>query len=229
MNTYKLIETKGVLPKLLFILILFSFESPNLYGQYTKWFRDTTLYSIEFKKIRFRNDGKFTQGYLKHETVIDGYPCHKNVTFDKNGKVKIFILSKEFTVAGNKFNKETQIIIRSNKDYLIHCLYNPVVQGYHIKRENYKRLFFMGSTNFQLYSNGQLKYFIPVDNIEIQGVWCKPSAVRGGVRLYENGHLKECTSSKEQIINGKLVGKNLKLKFAEDGSLIYAGKEKIFD
>jgi len=215
------------------ILLLFYFFTlvNTAWGQYSKWEKNANYHGIEFKKIRYRKDGKeslFVNGILKQKTVIDGYPCHKNVTLTKDGRLKFFILAEDFEVAGNLFKKETQVIIRSNDDFLIYTLYKPVVKGYHIKKTNYKKLFFMGSTNFQLYPKGELKFFQPAEDIEIEGIRCKPSAVRGGIHLYENGRLKECTSAKDQVIQGKQVGKNFNLKFNQEGNLTYAKKEKVF-
>ena len=87
----------------------------------------------------------------------------------------------------------------------------------------------MGSTNFQLYPDGVLQYFIPAEEVEIQGVGCKPSATRGGVNLYHDGSLQECTSSKMQIIQGVQVEKNFRLKFSKQGKLTFAKKEKFFE
>ena len=213
------------------ILFVLCIVSSNVFGQYTKWEKDITYNNIEFKKLRFRNDGNesvFANGILKQKTVIEDYPCYKMVFLSKEGRLKIFILAEDFEVAGNKFKKETRIAIGRNNGFHINCLYESEVQGYQIRRTNYKRLLFMGSTNFQLYPSGKLKFFQPVNEIEIQGVWCKPSAVRGGVSLYENGKLKECTSANEQKIQGQLVSENFTLKFNETGKLIYAKKEKIF-
>lgn len=216
---------------ILFFAILFMLPATCL-AQYTKWEKDVSFQGIEFKKLRFREDGReslYADGILKKETIIDGYPCYKKITLTKNGHAKFFILAEDFEVAGNKFKKETQVIIRSDSSFLIHCLNNPVVQGYHIEKTNYKNLFFVGSTNFSLYPSGKLRFFQPVDDIEIEGVWCRPSPVRGGVSLYENGRLKECTSAKEQTIQGELVEKNFTLKFNVAGKITYSKKEKIFD
>jgi hypothetical protein len=200
-------------------------------GQYGKWEKDITFQGIEFEKIRFREDGReslYAKGILKQKTIIEGYPCHKKVTLNKDGKLKFFILAEDYEVAGNEFKKETHVVIRTDDTFLIHCLYEATVQGYQIKKTNYKKILFMGSTNFQLYPSGKLKFFQPVDDIKIEGVWCKPSAVRGGVTLYENGRLQECTSAKEQTVKGQKVDESFTLKFDENGKLYYAKKEKIF-
>ena len=211
----------------LFIIMV---SANKINAQYGKWYRDTTYYGIEFKRIHFREDREslYAEGVLKAPAIIDGYPCHKRIIMTKEGHAKFFILAEDFEVEGKKFLKETQVIIRNNNDYLIHCLYEPEVQGYKIKKENYKRPFFMGSTNFQLYPDGRLKYFNPAEVVLIQDVWCKPSAIRGGVHLYHNGDLQECTSSREQTIQGVEVEENFCLRFDENGKLIFAEKEKIF-
>ncbi len=215
----------------LLILAIF-FISPDSSAQYTKWEKDTEFNGIKFKKIHFRDDGNeslFASGILKQETMIEGYPCHGEVDLSKNGKLQFFILSKTHNVAGNEFKKNTQVIIHKNKGYTIHCIYKPMVQGYHVKKTPYRNPLFMGSSNFSLYPSGKLERFQPVDNVEIQSIWCRPSPARGAVTLYESGKLKKCTSAKEQIIQGQKVEKNFSLKFDEDGTLTYWKKEKIFD
>lgn len=203
------------------VILLFSVSQVTL-AQYTKWEKDGNYKGIEFEKLRYRDDGReslYANGVLKQKTTIDGYPCHKNITLTKEGKAEFFILAEDFEVAGIKFKKETQVIIRNNNGFLIHCLNEQEVQGYRIRKTNYKKFLFMGDTNFKLYPSGKLKFFQPTNHIKIQGVWCRPSGVRGGVGLYENGNLKECTSANEQIIQGTLVKKNVTLKFDESGKL----------
>jgi len=211
-------------------LFVLMFSTFGLNAQYGKWYRDTTFHEIEFKKICFQegNESLYAKGVLKEKTIIDGYPCYKQINMTKDGHVKFFILAEDFEVAGNTFRRDTKVHFRSNRDFLIHCLYEPEIQGYMIKKENYRRPFFMGSTNFQLYPDGKLKYFNPAEELLIQDVWCKPSAVRGGIHLYHDSKLKECTSAREQLVQGVLVGKNFTLKFNKEGKLIVAEKEKVF-
>jgi hypothetical protein len=212
---------------LLFLMVSFL----QAFSQYTKWKRDTTFHGIEFKKVRFREDGKeslYAKGKLKMKMIIDGYPCHKKVVLTKDGHAKFFILAEDFNVAGNWFKKDTEVVIRSDSTFLIHCLYKPTVQGYQIKRTPYRSPFYVGSTNFQLYKSGKLLYFQPIDDIKIDDVWCRPSPARGGIHLFENGKLKECTSAKEQVIEGRIVEKNFELKFEKNGKLIFAEKLNFF-
>lgn len=220
---------KSIMISAIAALIIFITYTDEAQAQYGKWHRDTTFHGIEFKKIRFREEREslYAQGVLKQKTIIDGYPCHKKITMTKSGHAKFFILAEDFEVEGNEFLKETKVHIRDN-DYLLHCLYEPEVQGYKIKKENYKRPFHMGSTNFKLYPDGRLKYFNPAEVVLIQDVWCKPSATRGGVHLYHNGDLQECTSAREQTIQGVEVEENFCLRFDKEGKLIFAEKEKFF-
>jgi len=214
------------------LIVLHLFLIPGIVnGQYTKWVKDTIYKNIAFKKIRFREDGKeslYANGTLKKKTIIDGYPCYKKITMTKDGHAKFFILAEDFEVAGNWFKKDTEVIIRSDSTFLIHCLYEPSVQGYQIKRTPYRSPFFVGSTNFQLYKNGKLLYFQPTSVVKIDGVWCRPSPARGGIHLFENGQLKECTSAKDQVIQGTKVEKNFELKFDKNGRLIFAEKLNFF-
>lgn len=217
--------------KVVFLVYILLFATSDTKAQYGKWIRDTTFHDMEFKKIRFAKEREFlhAQGILKSKTIVDGFPCHKKITLTKNGHAKFFILAEDYEILGNKLKKETQIIIRRNGDILIHCLYNPQIQGYLIRKENYLRPFFMGSTNFQLYPDGKLKFFNPVHDVLIQGVVCKSSSVWGGVYLYQNGNLKRCYSATEQTIQDVQVGKKYTLEFSEDGQLTYVKKEKFFE
>lgn len=74
-----------------------------------------------------------------------------------------------------------------------------------------------------------MKYFQPVDDVEVQGIISKPSATRGGIWLYESGKLKTCTSAKDQVINGVLHGKNFRLELDENGNITFSKKDIIFD
>jgi hypothetical protein len=160
---------------------------------------------------------------------IDGLLCNgeQEVYFTTQWKLLVCILAEEDTVAGNLMQKST--LIRYNNDGTIwcFCLYNPEIQGVICSGTDYTG-FWMGGGGISLYPSGRLKYFQPVNDIEIQGVTCKPSSVRGGIYLFEDGKLKKCTSAKDQIIDGVFIGKNFTLKFDEDGKIIYSKKEKIF-
>ncbi|MEA1899053.1 MAG: hypothetical protein U9N53_15450 [Bacteroidota bacterium] len=214
-----------------FTILVVIFPSHTTYGQYSKWLKDISYQGIKFKKIRFRiekADTLYNAGILAEKTIIDGYPCHKDVMFSKNWDLKSFILSESDTIAGNVFKKDTKIFIYKSAGFKMYCLYDPVIQTYRCKGTNYKRFMFMGSTALQLYPGGQLKYFQPVKDIEIQGVLCKRSPTWGGIHLYESGKLKECTSAKDQTIDGVFHGKNFILKFDEDGNITYSKKENFF-
>jgi hypothetical protein len=217
---------RNYLPVILLLIL-----SETGLGQYTKWEKDTTFQGIEFEKIRFREDGReslYAKGILKQKTIIEDYPCHKKVTLNKDGKLIFFVLAEDSEVAGNEFKKETHVVIRTDDTFLIHCLYEPTVQGYQIKRTPYRSPFFVGSTNFQLYKSGKLLYFQPTDDVKIDEVWCRPSPARGGVHLFENGKLQACTSAKKQVIQGTKVEKNFELKFDKNGKLIFAEELNFF-
>ncbi|MGC9341324.1 MAG: hypothetical protein ACP5E3_01340 [Bacteroidales bacterium] len=218
---------------IVFLAILMA-SSNNTQAQYGNWHKDTIFHGIEFKKIRFRNDGKeslFAKGILKHNTIIQGYPCYREIILDKEGNPKQFILYRRATIAGNEFEKDTRVVIQRDGDYSIWCLYEAIVQGYQCKGTSHKRKLFLGlpgSNKLVLYPGGSLKTFMPVDNIQIQGVWCRSSAFGGPVRLYESGKLKQCTSAREQTIQGVNVEKDYTLKFNEEGKMVFAEKESFF-
>jgi hypothetical protein len=163
--------------------------------------------------------------------LINGISCHagEGVFFRPNWNLISCILADDDTIAGNVLPKGT--FIRFDHDGMIccFCLVDPHIQGYECSGTDYTHWTWMGGGGVFLYPNGRLQYFQPVEDIEIQGVFCKPSSVRGGIYLYENGRLKKCTSAMDQTIDGVFCGKNFTLKFDENGTLIYAKKEKIFD
>jgi len=165
------------------------------------------------------------------DPVIDGvvYDHEYPVFFRKDWIFLGGILAEDDTIAGNIF--PTATYVRHDDDGSIHCFCpsDPVVQGYQCSGTDYNRFLWTGGTGIILYPGGNLKYFQPVDEIEIGGVHCRPSASRGGVTLYENGRLKECTSARDQTIDGVFCGKKYNMKFDEHGGLISAEKEKIFD
>lgn len=103
-------------------------------------------------------------------------------------------------------------------NFSVYCLYDPIIQGYQCSGTNYK--FWMGGGGIHFYPSGQLKYFIPLDETEVQGVWCRSSSMTWGISLYESGKLKKCSSAKDQTIGGIFYKKKSTLEFDEDGNVI---------
>jgi hypothetical protein len=166
---------------------------------------------------------------FKTDQIINGLSCDtiEAVFFDDDWNLIGCVLSAEDTVAGNIFKKSTFIRVNWDRTITCFCPYDPFIQGYNCSGTDYTGKW-MGGGGIKLHPNGRLAYFQPLEEIEIQGVWCKPSSVRGGIFLYENGKLMRCTSARKQIIDGTLCQENFTLKFDETGKLIYSVKDKIF-
>jgi len=164
------------------------------------------------------NTCRFTSNQLINGLSCDG----KEVTFTTEWNLRACILAEDDTIAGNVVKKGTLASFNKNGSFWIYCLYDPIIQGYHCSGANYK--FWMGGGGVLLYPNGNLNLFKPVDDIEVQGVFCK----RRCIWFYENGELERCTSAKDQTIDGVLHKKNFTLKFDEDGNITESYKDKFF-
>ena len=82
-----------------------------------------------------------------------------------------------------------------------------------------------GGGGIRFYPSGRLEYFQPVEDVEIQGVFCKSTSLNWGVSLYESGMLKKCTSAIDQIIAGAIYEKKFILILDEEGNVIASYKD----
>ncbi len=155
--------------------------------------------------------------------LISGLSCDgKEVTFTTEWNLRACILGDDDTIAGHVLKKGTLVRFSENGGFSVFCLYDPIIQGYHSSGTNYK--FWMGGGGIHFYPNGNIRLFTPVEDIEVQGVYCRSSCIW----FYESGNIKRCTSAKEQMINGKLYDKKLTLKFDEEGNITESYKAKFF-
>ncbi|PLW94925.1 MAG: hypothetical protein C0591_11815 [Marinilabiliales bacterium] len=156
---------------------------------------------------------------FKSNQIINGLTCDgEEVIFTTEWNLRACILSDDDTIAGNLIEKGTLAKFDENGSIWIYCLYDPIIQGHHCLGTNYK--FWMGGGGICFYPNGQLKYFRPVDDVEVQGVWCRSSSMTWGISLYESGKLMKCSSAKDQTIGGVFYTKKTTLEFDEDGNVI---------
>ena len=95
---------------ILVILIINCAISIDSKAQYSEWYKDTTFQNIDFQKIRFKkgNESLYAHGVLKKKTIIDGYPCHKNI-----------ILAKEALIS---YHKALCLSIKSINNWLLYSL-----------------------------------------------------------------------------------------------------------
>ncbi len=160
---------------------------------------------------------------FKSNQLINGLLCDcKEVTFTTEWNLRACILGDDDTIAGNVLNKGTLSVFGENGSFSVFCLYDPMIQGYLCSGTNYK--FWMGGGGIHFYPNGHLRLFTPVDDIEIQDIFCKKKCIW----LYKNGQIKRCTSAKDQSIDGVLHKKNFTLKFDEEGNITESYKDKFF-
>ncbi|HNS17681.1 MAG TPA: hypothetical protein PKH94_00805 [Bacteroidales bacterium] len=165
------------------------------------------------------------------DLLINGISCNgsEGIFFKTDWSLLGCILAEEDTIARNILPGKTFVRFDHNGTICCFSLTNPIIQGLTCSGSDYTHWLWSGGGGVFLYPSGQLKYFQPLDDTEIQGTVCKRSQVRGGVHFYEDGSLKKCTSAIDQTIDGIFCEKNATLKFDENGTLTYAVKEKIFD
>ncbi|MBN2480422.1 MAG: hypothetical protein JXB19_01680 [Bacteroidales bacterium] len=175
------------------------------------------LWAVRWSGNKFVNVCK-----LGSTQLIDGISCaaYEEVVFETDWNLLACILAEEDTIAGNVLEQGT--FVRFDKDGTIccFCLYDPQLQGYLCSGTDYTSWLWSGGMGIFLYPNGRLHNFYPVEDIEIQGVYCKRSLVRGPVYLYESGRLRSCIAAREQTINGVLYRKNSRLVFDENGRFV---------
>jgi len=70
-----------------------------------------------------------------------------------------------------------------------------------------------------LYLSGKLRSFFPCDDVEINGILCLSSPF-AGVKLFENGKIKECKLAADQEVEGIQYKKKTVLFFDETGAVI---------
>ncbi len=187
------------------------------YGQYTSWEYDKKVHNIDFTKIRYginKNDTSVIVGFLKNKTVIQGYPCAADwVQFNQDWKLTLFKLDEKTVINNFEFPKNSWI--RQNNDRLV-CAFpkDTVIQEYVCRGSG-------GSKGIQtsIYPNGKLESFFTKDNIKIGEIKCK-GGVFNNIILYDNGLLKECTLSEDQIIKGISYKKGTRITIDLNGNII---------
>lgn len=158
---------------------------------------------------------------------INGIICDSNVEllFSTKWNLRACVLGDDDTIKGNELKKGSLIILRTNGSFLVYCLYDPMIQGHHCSGTSYTHWMWQGGGGIRFYPSGRLDYFIPVEDVEIQGVFCKSTSLNWGVSLYESGMLKKCTSAIDQTIAGVLYEKKFILTFDEEGNVIESYKD----
>jgi hypothetical protein len=202
--------------KIVFISLLLGFSF--LVFSSCKWEKNVTVHGIEFKKMRYLVQAKDTTGIygiLKQKSIIDGFPCAADwVELSREGELRNFCLSEDFTVANVHLQKGTWVFMKKAGKLLCVLPENTEYQGYICKGGGGRK-----GIHTTFYPSGKLRSFYPLKDVTINGIRCKAS-IFNNVALYENGHLKYCKLSKESIINGKKYPQNFVLNLDENGKVI---------
>ena len=86
---------------------------------YTSWEYNRSLHGIEFEKIRYAVNDQDTLsiiGKLKHNTLIEGYPCAADwAHFTGDWKISLFQLSDSATIQNISFSRDTWILFRNGQ------------------------------------------------------------------------------------------------------------------
>ena len=155
--------------------------------------------------------------------VINGLSCDgMEVIFTTKWNLRACILGDDEIIAGHAVKKGTLAVFNKDGSFSVFCMYDPIIQGYHCSGTSYK--FWNGGGGIYFYPNGQISLFTPVDDVEIQGVFCMSKCIW----FYESGKLQRCTSAKDQTIDGVVHKKKHTLKFNEEGSVTESYKDKFF-
>lgn len=175
--------------------------------------------SVESYVLKHRPElGTFYVYNFEEPKIIQSYPCKGRFTVDSKGEIDSFTLSEDhelngtilpestlYTAMYNEANKKCGYLIRPTKDIMI--------QGYLVRH----RGTLLNDYTTQFYNDGKLRSFLPVDNIEIDGIPCKGGGRKSDTWLYPDGSLWICYLSKDFEIDGKLFQKESRLFFDENG------------
>ncbi|MCK9222833.1 MAG: hypothetical protein PHV61_02840 [Limnochordia bacterium] len=188
-------------------------------GNYTPWERNKVVHGIEFAKLRYGiDDGEIRSiiGYLKDDTVIDGYPCAADwVHFAADWQLTLFRLAKPAVINNYSYGADTWIRFVHDR---VTCVFpkNTSVQGYLCRGGGG-----VTGVHTSFYESGRLRFFYPVGDVDICGICCSGS-VFSGIGLYEDGTLRECTLMQPVVIDGISYPKNSRLTFDEAGAVTSA-------
>ncbi|MFN8428485.1 MAG: hypothetical protein U0V04_00760 [Spirosomataceae bacterium] len=207
-------KTNSFLVGLVMIFILSNHT--NTQAQYSSWQYNAKIHNIEFSKIRYglnKNDTTVIIGYLKRPTLIQGFSCAADwVHFSKDWKPVLFKLQKKASI--HNFVYPENAWIRFKKDGII-CAFptETQIQGCNCMGSG-------GAKGIQtsFYPDGKLECFYSNSNILIGKIACK-GGVFNNIILHQNGQLKECTLSNDQIIDGKNLKKGKRVRFDVNGKL----------
>lgn len=162
-----------------------------------------------FSLTYYRN-GRLWSGILKEPATIQSYPCVGRVSFDSTGRINHFRLSRDFRIRGHEI-PENSIVDDYGKIMQILLPHSVEIQGYMIPGGEYVY------TPFTLDRYGNLIFFLPEEDIEVNGIPCM-----GGyrtVQLYPDGRLWVCTLARDMESNGIVYPQETQVLFDEYGTM----------
>ena len=195
----KLICMKKDIGKILSVTVIF-FLSVSCNFQYTKWDRNVSNEKMNFSRVRYsiqETDTTSIIGYLKNNTVINGYPCKQGwVHFTKDWQPKLFCLYKKSTVNNVQLRKGSWVVLNPGRNFFSVVFPNDTIV------ENFRCKGGGGVNGFQtsFYNSGKLKEFFTDENITIDHIECK-HGIKNPIKLHENGKLCSCMLNKEITLN----------------------------
>ncbi|RLD35641.1 MAG: hypothetical protein DRI74_10490 [Bacteroidetes bacterium] len=103
-----------------------------------EWIKDVKINEIDFDKIRYscnESDTISIIGFMKNDNEIQGYPCKKGwVHFTKEKEIKLFCLSKAYTIGHTKLPSMCWIIDARNDDFITVVFPNDtIIQGFSVR------------------------------------------------------------------------------------------------
>ena len=144
--------------------------------------------------VTYYRHGQLWSGILKEPAMVQSYPCAGRVSFDSAGRINHFTLSRDYKILGHMIPESSTVNIYENTVSVL-LSRTTEIQGYLIPGGEY--IF----SPFNLDHHGHLIFFIPEEDIVINGIPCMGMRV---VRLYPDGKLWVCFLSGDREIDGVL-------------------------
>lgn len=159
--------------------------------------------------LTYYRDGQLWSGILKEPATIQSYPCAGRVRFDSTGRINHFRLSRDFEIRGHRIPENSIVEVYGNIMQIV--LPRPVeIQGYLIPGSEYI------NTAFSLDQHGHLIFFIPEEDIEVNGVPCMGMR---NVQLYPDGRLWVCFLARDFESDGVMYPQGTYVLFDEKGMM----------
>lgn len=178
--------------------------------------KDVVRNGIRFETFREYDDGTKV-GTLAEDTVIDGWPCMKAfIVFHSDWRLDELQLSRDYERNGIMMPARTWVFPNREGNPGV-CMFphDVEIQGYLCRGSRAEKGGFM--TRF--YNSGRLKLFWSREPVEVDGVTCKDTLLKG-ILLHENGRLQECTLEEAATVRGVEYRKGSRIRFDDSGRVV---------